>query len=245
MSAVDNNVVLAVHNVRFSHKDRVVLRDINFEVKRGEAFAMVGASGSGTTSLLKICAGLLPPDEGCVTFLGGVPRAGQSQHAFVFQRAGLISNLGVYDNVALPLRFHNSLEEKSIRQKVDYLLEAVGFGDAGETRPAVLSPSDAKRVQMARALAMKPQVFFLDAAFEGLDPTTQDRLWNLIEDERRNSEAAVVLSDHHLGEMARRCNRVALLDKGGFAWCATAAQLDRYDGDDAGQSNNTRSGQLL
>src|SRR3989304_5998539 len=104
-----DDVIVELQDVTFAYGDCVILKGISLEVRRSEMFALIGASGSGTTTVLKICAGLLKPRSGRVTLSMARDKERQASIAFVFQRGGLLSNLGAYDNVALPLRYHRKL----------------------------------------------------------------------------------------------------------------------------------------
>ena len=171
-------IALEVRNVFFRIDHRVIFRDLSFSLRRGEALLILGASGSGKSLLLKICAGLIIPEEGKVT-LGGMDLALAPKEAlqdlrakvgFVFQNSALISNMAIYDNVALPLRYHKKGSEAEVQVRVEGKMALFGVHqDIYRSIPAQLSLEMHRCVALARAFILDPELLLLDQPTGGLE----------------------------------------------------------------------------
>src|SRR2546426_10429261 len=168
---------------------QVVLRGLDLELPRRATLAVMGGSGSGKTVLLRLVAGLIKPDRGRVRLLGldATPLREEAllplrrRMGFVFQGAALFDSLTVYENVAYPLREHTSLGEAEIRERVVRNLSLVGLGsEVLGLLPAELSGGMKKRVGIARALSVEPEVLLFDEPTAGLDPTNAHLVSDLI-----------------------------------------------------------------
>jgi phospholipid/cholesterol/gamma-HCH transport system ATP-binding protein len=203
-----------------------VLRGLDLEVRRGSTVSVMGGSGSGKTVLLRLTAGLIRPDRGRIRTLG-TDITSLSEEAllpirrrmgFVFQGAALFDSLNVYENVAYPLREHENLPETEVANRVHRLLARVGLHDVDEKLPAELSGGMRKRVGIARALVLEPELVLYDEPTAGLDPTNARLITELVESLKAEgaSETAMVVT-HDL-EVARAVSDlIAILIDGQIA----------------------------
>jgi phospholipid/cholesterol/gamma-HCH transport system ATP-binding protein len=203
-----------------------VLTGLDLEVPRGTTLTVMGGSGSGKTVLLRLTAGLIKPDRGRIEVLE-VETPPLSEEAmlplrqrmgFVFQGAALFDSLTVYENVAYPLREHASLPEAEVAERVHRLLARVGLHDVDGKLPAELSGGMRKRVGIARALVLGPELVLYDEPTAGLDPTNARLIRDLVEGLKAEgaSETAMVVT-HDL-EFARAVSDlIAILIDGGIA----------------------------
>ncbi len=186
--ARDTTQPVRVRGLRFSHGERRVLEGLDLDIPRGGVSAILGASGCGKTTLLQLIGGSLRP-------LGGDVRVfGQDVHALgrdalyalrrrigmMFQKGGLFGDMTVFDNIAFPMREHTALPESAIADLVKLKLHAVGLRGAAHLLPAELSGGMARRVALARAIALDPELIIYDEPFAGLDPITLNVICNLI-----------------------------------------------------------------
>jgi phospholipid/cholesterol/gamma-HCH transport system ATP-binding protein len=200
--------------------DHLVHRDVNLRVERGEILSLVGGSGSGKTTLLRQMMGLETPWRGDVKVFGVSLHGGDPEElqrmrrrwGVLFQHGALFTALSVYDNVALPLRELGSVDEALIRELTLLKLRMVGI-EAGHTAkmPADLSGGMVKRVALARALALEPELLFLDEPTAGLDPDRSESFVSLIQSLRRELELTVVMVTHDLDTLIALSDRVAVL----------------------------------
>lgn len=195
-------------------------RNINLEVTAGEVLGIIGGSGSGKTTLLRLMLGLERPAEGEVRIFGhklgncDVTDLEQVRHRWgvLFQQGALFSALPVFDNIALPLRELKSLPEPLITELVMQKLQQVGLKpEDGLKMPAQLSGGMVKRVSLARALIMDPQLLFLDEPTAGLDPASSKRFVQLIEALKREMALTVVMVTHDVDTLFALVDRVAVL----------------------------------
>lgn len=188
-----------------------VLRGLDLGIPRGSTVTVMGGSGSGKTVLLRLTAGLIKPDRGRIQMLGvdTTPLREEAllplrrRMGFVFQGAALFDSLTVYENVAYPLREHASLPEAEVADRVHRLLARVGLRDVDGKLPAELSGGMRKRVGIARALVLGPELVLYDEPTAGLDPTNARLITELVESLRAEgaSETAMVVT--HALEFAR------------------------------------------
>jgi phospholipid/cholesterol/gamma-HCH transport system ATP-binding protein len=199
---------------------QTVLRDVSLAVPRGQTLAVVGESGCGKTVLLKTIIGLLRPTRGAVLFdgqdlaaLNHRALAGlRTRFGFVFQQAALFDSMTVAQNVAFPLRQHTSRSAEEIRQIVAARLAEVGLPETVMFRkPAELSGGMRKRVGLARALALEPEVILYDEPTTGLDPIMSDVINELILSTRRQHPVSSVVVTHDMATARKVADRVIML----------------------------------
>jgi phospholipid/cholesterol/gamma-HCH transport system ATP-binding protein len=199
---------------------RVVHREIDLNVVRGEVLSVIGGSGAGKTTLLRALIGLQPPSEGSVHVFGydlyradaRTQRSIRRRWGVLFQGGALFSALTTFDNVALPLRELHTLDESTISDIVMARLGAVGLGPSDAAKqPAQLSGGMVNRVALARALALDPELLFLDEPTAGLDPVSADSFQQLVSDLRRDLGLTVVMVTHDLDTLGVLSDRVAAL----------------------------------
>jgi phospholipid/cholesterol/gamma-HCH transport system ATP-binding protein len=211
-----------------------VLRGISLRLEKGTTLAVMGGSGSGKTVLLRIVAGLLRPDAGRVA-LFGTPIERMSEEAmlplrrrtgFVFQGAALFDSLSTFENVAYPLREHTRMSLGEITDRVHRFLHLVGLPGTDALLPAELSGGMKKRVGIARALVLEPEVVFFDEPTAGLDPTNARLVAELIAELRTGvcDTAIVVTHDFDFGRMV--ADQVAILHQGRFVEVGPPAAID-------------------
>ena len=212
--------VVDIQGVTTRFGDVVVHRDIDLVVHRGEMLGLVGGSGSGKTTLLREVVGLLRPTEGEVR-LFGTPVLGASpivqrdlrrRFGMLFQQGALFSALPVFDNIAFPLRELKRLDEEMIRELVWMKLAMVELDPShGRLMPAELSGGMVKRVALARALALEPELLVLDEPTAGLDPDRGENFVKLVKTLQRELNFTVIMVTHDLDTLAGLANRVAAL----------------------------------
>ena len=212
--------IIEIEGLWTRYGERVINQDINLCILTGEIFALVGGSGSGKTTLLRHMLGLETSPQGTVSVFGKPLHVGDTQDlrelrnrwGVLFQAGALFSALNVFDNVALPLRELRVLDEPSIRELVMLKLDMVQI-DAKDTNkmPAELSGGMIKRVALARALALEPELLFLDEPTAGLDPELSDSFVALIQKLRAELTLTVVIVTHDLDTLLALADRVAVL----------------------------------
>ncbi|HWT53950.1 MAG TPA: ATP-binding cassette domain-containing protein [Rhodocyclaceae bacterium] len=216
----DQAPVVEVRNLGTRFGKHWVLRNLNLEISRGEMVSLVGGSGSGKTTLLRQIDGLLMPTEGEVRlfgeplFGGGIQRerALRKRFGVLFQQGALFSALNVYDNIAFPLRELKLLDETMIHDLVLLKLSMVELlPQHAELMPAELSGGMIKRVSLARALALEPELLLLDEPTAGLDPDRSDSFVRLIRGLGQALGLTVVLVTHDLDTLAALSTKVAVL----------------------------------
>ena len=216
-----------------SFGEKAVLRGVSFVVPKGTILAVMGGSGTGKTVLLRIIAGLVRPDAGEVSLFGTRIESLREEQmlglrrrtGFVFQGAALFDSLSVFENVAYPLREHTGMPLGEITDRVHRFLALVGLPGTDELLPAELSGGMRKRVGIARALVMEPEVVFFDEPTAGLDPTNARLVAELIAQLREGvcDTAIVVTHDIEFADMV--ADRMAILYEGRFAETGTPREV--------------------
>ena len=212
--------VIELDGVCTSFRGHVVHRDLSLQVRAGQIVGLLGGSGSGKTTLLREILGLLRPDSGAVRLFGvdlnepdvGLQRNLRRRLGMLFQHGALFSALSVFENIAFPLRELRCLDEDWIRRLVHLKLAMVGLGNGhGKLMPAELSGGMVKRVALARALALEPELLLLDEPTAGLDPDRSQNFVELIGDLQRELGLTVVMVTHDLNTLAGLASHVAVL----------------------------------
>jgi len=183
-----SKILVDIKNMTFKREERVIYDDISLSIPKGKVTAIMGPSGIGKTTLLRLIGGQIKPDSGQIIFDGhDIPKL--SRHALyetrkrmsmLFQSGALFTDMTVYDNIAFPIREHSELSEEIIEKIVLMKLEAVGLRGARLLRPSELSGGMARRVALARAIALDPELILYDEPFAGQDPISMGVIVRLI-----------------------------------------------------------------
>ncbi len=212
--------VIQLRGVTTRFGSKLVHRDLDLDVRRGEVLALVGGSGSGKTTLLRHMIGLTEPSAGTVRVLGEqldnrrfmAQRSLRRRWGVLFQFGALFSSLTVLDNVCLPLRERGGLPDDMVASVARLKLAQAGLAPADAWKyPAELSGGMVKRVALARALALDPELLFLDEPTSGLDPVGAQAFVELMLETRERDRPTIVMVTHELGRMERLVDRVAVL----------------------------------
>ena len=177
-----------IKNMTFNREERVIYDDISLSIPKGKVTAIMGPSGIGKTTLLRLIGGQLKPKSGQILFDGkDIPKLSRSElynerkrMSMLFQSGALFSDMSVYDNIAFPIREHSKLSESIIEKIVLLKLEAVGLRGARHLKPSELSGGMARRVALARAIALDPELILYDEPFAGQDPISMGVIVRLI-----------------------------------------------------------------
>lgn len=206
------------------HLPRKVLDNAHLIVHQKEVMCILGQSGQGKSTLLRILAGLQMPDSGQIYYSGiqselhdhtALKVSMEHRVAFVFQNSALISNLRVFDNVALPIRYHQpGRSETDIRDQVEALLASMMVEDYRDHFPYTLSAGALRRVAIARALAMEPRILLMDEPTAGLDAKNRRSLLALIDNQRSLRHATIIMVTHDLAIAKELESRVCFLHQG-------------------------------
>lgn len=230
--------VIELDGVCMSFRGHVVHRDLSLQVRAGQIVGLLGGSGSGKTTLLREILGLLRPDNGAVRLFGvdlnepdvGLQRNLRRRLGMLFQHGALFSALSVFENIAFPLRELRCLDEDWIRRLVHLKLAMVGLGNGhGKLMPAELSGGMVKRVALARALALEPELLLLDEPTAGLDPDRSQNFVELIGDLQRELGLTVVMVTHDLNTLAGLASHVAVLADHQILAFGTRAEIMTVD----------------
>jgi phospholipid/cholesterol/gamma-HCH transport system ATP-binding protein len=214
--------MIEIINLHKSFGSFPVLRGVNLTVEQGESVTVIGGSGSGKSVLIKHIIGLLFPDRGQVKVAGQVlnalDEAGlnevRKKFGMLFQGAALFDSLSVWENVAFGLKQHTRKSDKEIRAIATQKLALVGLKDVEDKMPVDLSGGMKKRVGLARAIAMDPEIILYDEPTTGLDPITADAINDLIVDLRRKLGVTSVAITHDMHSAYKISDRIAMLYKG-------------------------------
>jgi len=225
---------LAVHmdNVRLDRSGRTILSGIDLSVPRGQVVAVLGPSGCGKSTLFAALTGELVPASGTVELFGQpVPRARRAlleyrkQLGVLLQGNGLLTDLTAAENVALPLRAHTRLQDAEIDRVVEQKLNAVGLAHALDLYPRELSGGMARRVALARAIALDPPLMLYDEPLTGLDPIATGAIINLISQLNRNLGMTSLIVTHHVRETLPIADTALVFANGGIVFSGTPDEL--------------------
>jgi phospholipid/cholesterol/gamma-HCH transport system ATP-binding protein len=225
----------AIHfdRVTLSRGARVIVREASFALQPGTMTAVLGPSGAGKSTLLYAITGELAPAGGELTVLGErMPRPGANalfalrrRMGVLLQGNGLLSDLDVFENVALPLRHHTTLPEPVLAELVTMKLNAVGLGEAGALMPQELSGGMARRVALARALVLDPPLMLYDEPLTGLDPIAVGVILDLIRRLNDSLGLTSVIITHHVRETLEVADRALVVANQGIVFHGTPAEL--------------------
>lgn len=230
-----NEVMISLRQLTIAFGSKIVLDELDLDVYKGETLAVIGPSGSGKSTVIKVLTGLLAPTSGSVQ-IEGQETSGFDDDAWdelrchmgvVFQYSALFDFLSVGENVAFGLRRHFKLPEEEIQRRVAALLEMVGMPGTQSMMPAELSGGMKKRVGLARALAMQPQVVFYDEPTSGLDPVMTMTISRLIRKTQQTLGVTSVLVTHDMESAYFAADRIAMLYKGKIVQVGTPDEIKR------------------
>ncbi len=239
---VDNDTVdplVKIRDLHFSRGDRMIFDGVNLDIPRGKVTAIMGPSGTGKTTLLRLIGGQLDPDRGSVVVDGEeVPRLNHSalyklrqRMGMLFQSGALLTDLNVYDNVAFPLREHTRLSESMIRNLVLMKLQAVGLRGARELMPSELSGGMARRTALARAIALDPMMIMYDEPFTGQDPISMGVIVQLIRLLNDALGLTSIIVSHDVAETAAISDYIYVISQGKVVGHGTPEALAETDSD--------------
>jgi phospholipid/cholesterol/gamma-HCH transport system ATP-binding protein len=230
--------VIEVSKVSTRFGDHIVHSDLDLEVRRDEIFALIGGSGSGKSTLLREMILLQRPDSGSIRVLGidlrklGDPEALalRQRWGVMFQHGGLFGSLTVNENIGLPLREHTGLEDVLIDEIAAWKLAMTGLKpEVGAQYPSELSGGMMKRASLARALALDPELLFLDEPTAGLDPDSAGGVDELVRKLRDLFGLTIVMITHDLDLLWQVADRVAVLAEGKVQGIGSMSELSRMD----------------
>ncbi|MEZ8989163.1 phospholipid ABC transporter ATP-binding protein MlaF [Vibrio breoganii] len=213
------NPKIILNNVTFSRGNRVIFDDISLSIPEGKITAIMGPSGIGKTTLLKLIGGQIQPDSGDIWFEDrnipalsrGLLYQTRKKMSMLFQSGALFTDLTVFDNVAFPIREHTTLPESLIHTIVLLKLEAVGLRGAADLMPSELSGGMTRRVALARAIALDPEVVMYDEPFVGQDPITMGVLVELIQKLNQALGITSIVVSHDVPEVMSIADYVYLM----------------------------------
>ena len=219
---MESSAYIRLRDVVFSRSGRRIFDGISLDIPKGKVTAIMGPSGTGKTTLLRLIGGQLRPDSGQVNVAGhdvpGLKRKAlyqlREKMGMLFQSGALFTDLSVYENVAFPLRVHTSLPEDMIRDIVLMKLEAVGLRGARELMPSELSGGMTRRVALARSIALDPELIMYDEPFAGQDPIAMGVLVKLIRDLNSSMGLTSVLVSHDVPESLSICHYACIIADG-------------------------------
>lgn len=227
------DTLVDVESVSYSYGRRPVLKDISMSIPRGKLVAIMGASGSGKTTLLRIIGGQLRPTSGRVRIAGEVVHDLDTEGLYrlrkrmsmLFQFGALFTDLTVFENVAFPLREHTTLPDEIIRDLVLMKLESVGLRGAHRLMPAELSGGMARRVALARALALDPMLVLYDEPFTGLDPIALGVIGTLVRQLNDALGTTSIIVSHDIHECLQLVDYLYFISDGVIAGHGTPDEI--------------------
>ncbi|MEE9412916.1 MAG: ABC transporter ATP-binding protein [Methylococcales bacterium] len=236
MSKTNKNpadVIISVEDLSFYRGSRKIFDNINLQIRRGRITAIMGPSGTGKTTLLKLIGGQLLPQQGQVKVNDIIVDKLSRKELFnlrkrmgmLFQSGALLTDLNVYENVAFPMREHTKLPESMIRSLVLMKLDAVGLRGARELMPSELSGGMARRVALARAIALDPEIMMYDEPFAGQDPLSMGVLVKLIHVLNNALELTSIIVTHDIKEAFTIADDVYLISEGKVIEHGTPQQI--------------------
>jgi phospholipid/cholesterol/gamma-HCH transport system ATP-binding protein len=230
-----SDVLVEIRDLSFSRGDRRILDNFSLTIPRGKVTAILGGSGGGKTTLLNLIGGRLKPDSGTVIVDGqSVPALStpalyelRKRMALLFQTGALFTDLNVFDNVAFPIREHTQLPESIVSKVVLMKLEAVGLRGARNLMPTELSGGMARRVALARAIALDPMMVMYDEPFAGLDPISMGVVVKLIREFNDALGMTSIVVTHDVTEASSLADYMYLLSGGRVVAQGTPEEMKR------------------
>ncbi|MBM7455522.1 phospholipid/cholesterol/gamma-HCH transport system ATP-binding protein [Oceanisphaera litoralis] len=227
--------LVEIRDLCFSHGDRTLYDGISLQIPKGKITAIMGPSGIGKTTLLRLIGGQIKPSSGDVLFDGeSIPSLNRSRlyrvrrrMGMLFQSGALFTGMSVFDNVAFPLREHSGLPEAMIRTLVMMKLEAVGLRGAAKLLPSELSGGMARRAALARSIALDPELIMYDEPFAGQDPISMGVLVKLISELNRAQGLTSIIVTHDVDEVMNIADYAYIIANKKVIAAGTPAELQQ------------------
>ena len=226
-----SDVSIRLEKIQKKLGEREVLKDISFEVSKGDIFGFLGPNGAGKTTTIRTMMGLYRADGGKVSILGGGPDdpAVRQRVGFVLDRDGLYGAMSAEENLACFLRLYG---KKASRDAVMSALQAVGLENRAKDKVRSFSKGMRQRVAIARAIVHDPEVIILDEPTSGVDPSEQMSLRNYLTGISRERGKTIFLSTHNMDEVQKICNKIAILNKGRIQVTGVLSEIEKQYGQD-------------
>ena len=229
--------LIEISNLTFSRSGRIIYDDISLQIQKGKTTAIMGPSGIGKTTMLRLMGGQLIPDKGDIKFKGeSIPNMRRNrlfevrrQMSMLFQSGALFTDMSVFDNIAFPLREHTKLSESIIHTIVLLKLQAVGLRGAADLMPAELSGGMARRAALARAIALDPELIMYDEPFAGQDPISMGVLVKLIKALNDALQLTSVVVTHDVNEVLTITDYIYILEEKRVIGSGTPEQIKNSD----------------
>jgi phospholipid/cholesterol/gamma-HCH transport system ATP-binding protein len=224
--AANGDAAIRISNLCKAFGSQTVLNCVDLQVKRGETLVVLGRSGTGKSVLLRLLIGLQQPDAGSIQVLGqeitGLPENPlyevRKKVGFVFQNSALYDSLTVAENVEFPLKYHGRMTAGERRDRAIEILTQVGMEEAADKMPTDISGGMKKRVGLARALALEPDIMLYDEPTAGLDPITSGEINELILKLQKERAMSSIVVTHEIHSAETIADRVALLNQGNIVF---------------------------
>jgi phospholipid/cholesterol/gamma-HCH transport system ATP-binding protein len=229
----DSTIKIRVVNLHKSFKANHVLRGVHLEVEPGESMVVIGGSGSGKTVLIKCIIGLIRPDEGQI-YVDGLEITSLNEQkmnevrkkfGMLFQGGALFDSMRIWENVGFGLRQQNRLNEEEIKRIASEKLRLVGLKNIEDLMPAELSGGMKKRVSLARAIAMEPEILLYDEPTTGIDPIMADAINSLIVQMREKLNVTSIAITHDMKSAYKIADRIAMLFQGKIIEVGTTEEI--------------------
>lgn len=234
---MSSDIILTIKDLRFRYGERLIADGMDVQIQRGKITTIMGPSGTGKTTLLRMIGGQVRPHAGDISYEGkSIPALGKhdllqarKSMGLLFQASALFTGLTVFDNVAFPLREHTKLSEHMLSHLVLSKLEAVGLRGAAQLMPAELSGGMARRVALARAIALDPRLMMYDEPFVGQDPITMGVITRLIKLLNDSLGMTSIIVSHDVHEAMTISDYVYMISAGKVIASGTPDELRQSD----------------
>jgi phospholipid/cholesterol/gamma-HCH transport system ATP-binding protein len=245
-SRPETDTIVEIRDVHYSVGERAIFSGLNLSIPRGRITAIMGPSGTGKTTLLRLITGQLKPDRGQILF-DGIDVSKLDVHelyalrrrmGMLFQNGALLTDMSVFENVAFPLREHTKLPQSLLRHIVLTKLQAVGLRGAAQLMPAELSGGMARRVALARAMATDPDVLIYDEPFTGLDPISMGMIVRLVRQMNYALGITSIVVSHDVEELAVLADMSFIIAGGKVVAKGSFAELKEHDSEIVNQFIN-------
>jgi phospholipid/cholesterol/gamma-HCH transport system ATP-binding protein len=243
-----NDSIIRLSNVHFQRDDKVILDEVSMEIQRGSIVAIMGPSGVGKTTILRLISGQLQPSKGSIEVNGKLVSTLSRRELYecrkdigvLLQNGALFTDLTVFENVATPLREHTKLSEEAISERVLAKLESVGLAGTEELMPHSLSGGMARRVALARAVIMNPKIVLFDEPMTGLDPIAMSTVRSLIRETNDQLGLTSVIVTHNVEQMKKLVDYCYILASAKLVAEGTPKELKHSDDPAVDQFMNGR-----